>query len=119
MSNILKKISTSGFNAKVGVIETFKEEFMCRVQFSFFIIQLVLSVILNFDFYSIIIILMGGSLVIALELLNTGVENLCDFCSSEYEQLIKRSKDSAAGGVFIISVSNWIIFLLLLIHHFI
>ena len=39
--------------------------------------------------------------VFTLELINTSIENLSDFVSKEYHDLIKNTKDLSAGAVFV------------------
>ena len=36
-----------------------------------------------------------------LEMINTSIENMADFVSKEYHDLIKKTKDLAAGAVLI------------------
>ena len=48
-----------------------------------------------------IAVLLCIGLVIALELLNSALENLADFVSSEKHEVIKKVKDLAAGAVLV------------------
>lgn len=115
MQSILKKINKSASYAISGMKDTFKEEFMCRVQFTFGLIQFVLGLILGFTFIQMIIIFAIWMLLVSLEFMNTGIENLSDLVSKDKEHYIKRAKDSAAASVFLISVTSWIIFVLFII----
>jgi diacylglycerol kinase (ATP) len=47
------------------------------------------------------LLLLTIGLVLGLEALNTSLEKLCDFISSDYQSAIKIIKDTAAGGVLI------------------
>lgn len=53
--------------------------------------------------WATLVVLIG--LVMALEVLNTSIEQLCDLCADRYEPLIKFAKDAAAGAVLIMSLS--------------
>ncbi len=120
MFNILKKINRSAGWGINGIIGTFKEEFMARVQFSFGLIQFILSIILGFPLDHIIIILIIWVLLVSQENMNTAVENLTDLVTSKKEhELAKRAKDSAGGAVLIISILSWTVFVLFLIERFI
>ena len=47
--------------------------------------------------------------VFALELVNSSIENMADFVSKEYHDLIKKTKDLAAGAVLIGAIAAAII----------
>ena len=49
------------------------------------------------------------SFVIALEIVNSAIERLCDKVSKEKDPLIKLAKDMAAGSVLIAAISSVII----------
>lgn len=51
----------------------------------------------------ILIICMLG-IILAVELLNTGIENVCDALTKEYNPLIKAAKDCGSGATFIVFV---------------
>ena len=59
-----------------------------------------------FDFsredYILLLLTIGG--VMAAEMFNTALEELCDKLSSEYHPLIKFAKDCAAGAVLVLAV---------------
>ncbi len=55
--------------------------------------------------YEMALLLLVAALVICLELVNTAVERVCDFCSGgKYSRLIEAAKDAAAGAVLIAAV---------------
>ena len=66
----------------------------------------VLSFARFFDFsredYVLLLLTISG--VIALEAINTAIEELCDKVCREHDIRIKRSKDAAAGAVMIMSL---------------
>lgn len=47
----------------------------------------------------LIVVLLAISSVITAEMINTAIESLADFCSSEYNPFVKVTKDIAAGAV--------------------
>lgn len=48
-------------------------------------------------------------IVFVLELVNSAIENLADFVSKEYHDLIKKTKDLAAGAVLVGAIVSAII----------
>lgn len=111
MIKILKTINQSKKWAIMGIIDSFKEEFMLRVQFSFGLIQFILSIVFKFNFEQILLTFWIWLTLICAELLNTGIENNTDLITNgEQKHHAKRAKDSAGGAVFILSVGSWIIF---------
>ena len=55
MMKIIKRINKSATFGISGIIDTFKEEFMMKVQFSFGLIQFSLALILGFSFIEVVI----------------------------------------------------------------
>ena len=53
--------------------------------------------------------------VFALELINTSIENMADFVSKEYQDLIKKTKDLAAGAVLVGAITAAIIGLIIFV----
>ena len=45
-------------------------------------------------------IILSIGLVISLELVNSAIENLADYDTTEFNERIKKTKDLAAAGVF-------------------
>ena len=62
-----------------------------------------------------IILIFCIGFVFALELINSAIENLADFVSEEYHDLIKKSKDLAAGAVFVGAIVSTIIWLIIFV----
>lgn len=86
-------------------IKTYMEEGKSFILYSF---AAILEVIFGFIFKVnglewILIICMLGVLL-AVELLNTGIERACDAITKEYNPLIKAAKDCGSGATFIIFI---------------
>ncbi len=62
-----------------------------------------------------IVVVFCIGLVFALELLNSAIENMADFVSKEYHDLIKKTKDLAAGAVLVGAITAIIIGLIIFI----
>ena len=86
-------------------IKTYMEEGKSFILYSF---AAILEVIFGFIFKVnglewILIICMLGVLL-AIELLNTGIERACDAVTKEYNPLIKAANDCGSGATFIIFI---------------
>ena len=86
-------------------INTYMEEGKSFILYSF---AAILEIIFGFVFKVnglewILIICMLGVLL-AVELLNTGIERACDAITKEYNPLIKAAKDCGSGATFIIFI---------------
>ena len=57
--------------------------------------------------YGVLILLIAA--VIAAELFNTAIENVCDAITKEQNEYIKRAKDISAGAVLVLSVAAVIV----------
>lgn len=92
----------------------FHEASSKRVIFSiFFEIFLVLT--LKASYTEILIFTIFLAAITAVELLNTGIEAICDLVCPEYNKAIKIAKDSGSGATFVLSstllVLNCIVFI--------
>lgn len=62
------------------------------------VVALVIGWLLRLPLVELVLILMGGTMVLAAETLNTAIEMLCDFVHSGTDPRIGRIKDVAAGA---------------------
>lgn len=96
-----------------GLFVMFKEERNARIHLIMAIGSIVAGVYFNLSLTEWIFLVFAISLVIALELINTAIENLADFVSPERNEKIKKVKDLAAGAVLIGAISSLIIGILI------
>jgi diacylglycerol kinase len=65
---------------------------------------IILGFLLKITPFEWIAILLAIGFVFAMELVNTALENLCDFVSPEKHELIKKIKDLSAASVLVSAV---------------
>ncbi|WP_439182165.1 diacylglycerol kinase [Carboxylicivirga taeanensis] len=53
------------------------------------------------------------ALVLAMELLNSTIEALCDYVSAERHELIRKAKNMAAGAVLVVSIAAFAVGLII------
>ena len=75
--------------------------------------------LLHYDFFEVsktefALLLMTSSLVMAGELLNSGIENAANAATLEKNEYVKIAKDAAAGGVLVLSIFSVIIGIVIL-----
>lgn len=75
--------------------------------------------LLHYDFFEVskaefALLLMMSSLVMAGELLNSGIENAANAATLEKNEYVKIAKDAAAGGVLVMSIFSVIIGIVIL-----
>jgi len=109
----MKNIFNSFKYALEGVIYTFKNEINFVIQFSIFIIIIGAGIIFKITRIEWIVILLLSTFVLSLELINTAFEVLVDLTIEDYHDLAKKSKDIAAGSVFIMSLFSALIGILI------
>lgn len=92
-----------------GLWSTIKKESHMRFHMTAAFYVVLFSLFYNFSAvqWAILVILMG--LVMALEVLNTCVEELCDLYTDRYEPLVRLIKDGAAGAVLVMSAAAAVI----------
>ena len=76
-----------------------KEEHNARIHLSAAILAIGFGFVLNISTVEWLAMLLCIALVVSLELVNSALENLCDFVYPKKDDRIKKIKDLAAGAV--------------------
>jgi len=97
-------IGKTFINAFNGMQFFFKTERNGKVQAAVSIFVLLAGFYLKISSVEWIIVVICVAVVIALEMVNTALEHLCNMIQSEYHTVIKIIKDVAAGAVFFVSI---------------
>jgi len=92
-----------------GIITAIQEENNLLVQFSASMLVVVFGVALRISPVEWCICIIMCFLVMALELVNTSFENLCDRVTMENDSAIKKIKDISAGAVLMMSICALIV----------
>lgn len=87
-----------------GFSVLWKEEHNARIHIITSFIVLILSFLLNLSLIEWAIVLILIALVLSLEIINTAIENICDYISPEWHQTIKKIKDLSAAAVFLAAI---------------
>lgn len=98
-----------------GLIYIFKTEKNFRFHIIFTILILISSLFLKLSFIELSIILIMIGIVLALEILNTIIENIMDFLCKDYNLNVKIIKDMASGVVLVSAFIAIIVGLLIFI----
>lgn len=101
-----------------GIVLVFKSENSFRTQIIFAVVGMALLAFLAppLIWWALLGITIAG--VLALELFNSAIEQLCDLLHPDQCEQIKFIKDAAAGGVLIMSFASLWVGLMLLLNHF-
>ena len=78
-----------------------REESNAWIHFCIAICVLTAGFLLKISVVEWTVVIFCIGFVFALELINSAIENIADFVSKEYHDLIKKTKDLAAGAVLI------------------
>lgn len=115
MIKFIIKIKNKVFNAFRGIYYLLKEE----NSFLFYIFWLIAVLILGFVFkvtmLDWIILIIVYAFVIALEIVNTAIENLADHISLQYSVKLKKIKDISAAATLIMLFFAFVVNLLVFI----
>ncbi len=104
------KFAINGFKILV------KEEHNSRIHVCAMILAIVLGFLFNIESMEWLGIILSAGLVIALELINSSIENLSDFVAKEESHdLIKKAKDLSAAAVLFASLSALLVGLIIFI----
>lgn len=66
---------------------------------------LLFSLFYNFSVAQTALLIILTALIMAAEIINTCIEELCNLISDRYEPLIRVAKDTAAGAVLVLSIA--------------
>ena len=94
------KLVRSTENSFAGFRHALKTERALQMEVAIFILFLPLSLIVGTDLWQRAVLIASGLLVIAVELLNTCVEKLCDHVTPVLHPQVKVVKDMGSAAVF-------------------
>lgn len=102
-------INKTFINAFNGIQYFFKTERNGKIQAAVAAFVLLASYYLKLSSPEWIVVLFCICAVLAMEMLNTALEQLCNLVHKEYHPVIKIIKDVAAGAVLLVSIASSII----------
>jgi undecaprenol kinase/diacylglycerol kinase (ATP) len=100
----LKKRSESALYALNGMKILFSEEHNSWIHTTIVVVVVTAGFLLeisNAEWLAICILI---AMVFSLEIMNSAIENLCDYISPQWQDMIEKVKDLAAASVFVASV---------------
>lgn len=102
------------FKHAIDGIKIGSEDKAVRLQIMISFCVIIITLFLNFNLYEWIYVIVSCFLVIALEMLNTAIEQITNVLFSNYDERAKKIKDLSAGSVLVISVGVLIGYLFIL-----
>lgn len=102
----LKKRSKSALYALNGLRVLFLEEHNSRIHIAIVIVVVTAGFLLKISNTEWLVICILIALVFSLEIINSAIENICDYISPQWNEVIKKVKDLAAAAVFVSSVMS-------------
>jgi diacylglycerol kinase len=112
--SITKRLKSFG-HAFNGLKTAFKGEHNLRIHLVAAILVVILGIYFKIEIVEWTILTLTIGFVIAMELLNSSIENLADYACKEQHPMIKKVKDIAAGAVLVSAISALIVGLLVFI----
>lgn len=90
--------------AFLGILHCIKNERNMRFHTVAALYVLVFARFFDFSRGELLVLLLTIAAVIAAEVINTAIEELCDKVCTERDERIKHSKDAAAGAVLVLAI---------------
>ena len=106
--SVLKRMLSFKF-AFQGIKLLFKEEHNSWIHLCFTILAVALAVWLKISLLEWVLVIFCIGFVFVIEIINTAIENICDFISPEKNSMIKRIKDLSAAAVLFSAVTALIV----------
>ena len=91
------------------MVFTWHEEFSFRVQVAFVAALIVLSYLLGIPANEFLLLIVICGAVLAVELINTAIEQLCDYLTTNHDPRIGKIKDLGSGAATIIGLTAVIV----------
>ncbi len=92
-----------------GLQDLLLNEHNSRVHLVAMVFVFVLGWSFDINSYEWIAVVLCIGFVLSLEAINSALEALADYSSSDYQELIKKSKDLAAAGVLLSAITSVVI----------
>ncbi len=112
--SIAKRLQSFTF-AFNGLKILFKEEHNARIHLLAILVVVIAGAWLKLTASEWMAIIFAIGFVIAMEIINTAIEKIANFMTTEQNQQIKKIKDLAAAGVLVSAITSVIIALLIFI----
>ena len=121
---VLKKITPRSLMNTIkysldGLIYFYRSEKSAIIHLACVILAIIIGLVLKITVIEAIIIAVLLTMIISVELLNSGLEAICDLVSLEYQPLIKVAKDCGSAATFILSTATLIIGIIIYIPYII
>lgn len=98
-----------------GTVATWKDEHSFRSWVWANLVSALAAFLLPLTTAELALILALGILVLAAELINTGIENVVDQVSKDHHPLAKKAKDAGSAGVAVTAIAAGVAWLVILI----
>jgi len=110
----MEETNKTGFSLKERILSfkyafnglriLFSKEHNARIHLVITIIAVTIAIILNISSVEWLIILVLIALVFSLEIVNSAIENICNYISPEWHTAIKKIKDLSAAAVLVAAI---------------
>ncbi len=108
------KLIRSTENSLAGLRHALKTERALQMEIATFLVSVPLSLIVGADLWQRALLIAAGLFVIAVELLNTCIEKLCDHVTPVLHPEVKAVKDMGSAAVFCSILAAGVLWLLAL-----
>ena len=108
----LKRLINSFKYAYQGIKSSLETEQNLVIHMFFLVIVIIFSILFKISHLEFLIIILVSGMVIALEMINTAIENTVDL-SKKYSIEAKKAKDAASGAVLVGAITAIIIGLII------
>ncbi len=92
-----------------GITQVFKKEQNFKIHIIAAILVIIAGIFFSIDKTEWMIIIIAISIVLSFELINSAIEYLSDFVSPDYNEKIKRIKDTSAAAVLISAIGAFVL----------
>lgn len=92
-----------------GVKVFFKEEHNSWIHLLFTFIAIIIGFLLNISVLEWVALVFAIGFVFVAEIINTSIENMCDFISPEKQPVVGKIKDLGAAAVLLSAITSFVV----------
>ncbi len=112
----LKHLLHSTGYSLAGIAATFRTEKAFQQECVLLVLLPIIGILCGFSLPEILVVCMGWLMVMAFELVNSGLEALCDLVMAEKHPAIKKAKDAASAAIFMAICVNVLLWIFLFVN---
>jgi diacylglycerol kinase (ATP) len=109
LTNLPRRVKNAMCYSLSGLGSSFKKEESVKLETVSLVILIIAMCLVSWPLWKKMTLIASYLLIPLIELINSGIEDVCDLVSTEYNERIKTAKDKGSAAVLLAIVINIIV----------